>query len=1265
MALDTKQQEAVNELNNVVVSAGAGSGKTTVLSQRFSKLIETDKIAIDKILTLTFTNKAATEMKARIFNTLKEHSEKNIYAKSAIKQFDKTHIQTLDSYFSEVAKQGAHFYGITPSFSLDNNKINKMITTRALQFILTNKNNTAIKEMTKTTDIESLAKNLFAATVLEYSSIVTPLDFKTFFENQNNAIVLEWNKIILSIEKSKEKILYIIESIKKASKTILKLKDAIDITEKWNERELTEENISNYIKSYYDFANTTKPSRSEEARKIALEYENIIQQLKFAIAIANFIHSKETTKELFNLLTKFQKEVIETKRTSGILTFSDVAHLAKLTLQEHDDIRHMEQKKYSAIMIDEFQDDDQNQCDVLFMLSDKNEKFDKNNKYIIPNFDSNSENYIKNRLEEKKLFFVGDEKQSIYSFRNADVTVFRNLQEHLGKKIYLATNYRSKAGLIKAFNNMFGGDNERGKTAIFMTNENNDTIPSYEARYEKVEIPKSKQNDTTENPLVKIVFTKKINRKTNDNTSASDIVNEANWVSSEIKRLVKDEGYKYSDIALLFRTSSQLKYYEKSLLKAQIPYSTEVFKGFFSDGPINDLVSYLKICAYPEDSNAFSEVLCSAFVNLKRVDMEILMAAIKKEKASQEKDFAPFDDDMMELAAIVFNKDSDTYEHLEEAKKIFLLIKKSLKTESLTKTISRLWYDAGYRYETLWNNDVNMYTSLYDILFELARRAEAKAQNLAQFIDEIETYKDDSEKIEGLDLPFEANDSVKIMTIHKSKGLEFKVVFVCSINSHSQQKKNSCIAFCNNSYGIALITPASQVNKTAPKKINENENMNFFEIEAREVQDNKEAAELRRLTYVAFTRAEEKLYIVGSAADNFAEDEEKVYEFTPGKIGDKVIGRELFYQKPKKIYDIILPVLIANTYTKEITNENGENIKERVCNENAVFSFKMIDNFSENISENKNFRQNGAKEKKSFIENKTIEALYNLDKKNVIKEEYVKPTHITPSKLEDKSHMHIENFGIFPYSEIDEIVKSTAIKDESKIDASEKETTESSDIYLEDLFYQDSYDNNDNEEITGKYKFSLNKFGTLAHSYIEYAIKHKGKLTDENNKISFIEKKLIEGLDDDENKINKIKDICKKMTEDFLNTKEGKEALTAPFVKSEYNFKSFVDNIIVNGTIDLIYENTNKDEAEYTIIDFKSDHYKTPDKYYSQLACYRQAIAFMMGVDFSKIKCKLYYLRYNEIIDITNKCDENIIKTKIDSQLADYKKQWEEAQEKL
>ena len=217
--LNGEQLRAAKETKNVVVSAGAGSGKTTVLASRFAYLIEAKNLSAEKILTLTFTKKAANEMKERIFYGLKNHIAgrdikgkkelgenfphlKEIKARSreAIEHFDKTHIQTLDSYFSEIAKKGARFYGITPNFTLDDDKIKSEINFMATKYVLENLDKDELKEIAQIFKIQNVAEELFAASVLEYSTVLNPIDFTQSLEIQKSKIIEDYTNLTAQLQ---------------------------------------------------------------------------------------------------------------------------------------------------------------------------------------------------------------------------------------------------------------------------------------------------------------------------------------------------------------------------------------------------------------------------------------------------------------------------------------------------------------------------------------------------------------------------------------------------------------------------------------------------------------------------------------------------------------------------------------------------------------------------------------------------------------------------------------------------------------------------------------------------------------------------------------------------------------------------------------------------------------------------------------------------------------------------------------------------------
>jgi len=186
--LDSAQKAAVTADRNAVVSAGAGSGKTSVLAERFAHLVLDKKYKVDEILTLTFTKKATVEMYSRIYATLKEKDA------DSVNEFYKAKIQTLDSYSASVVRTGAHLYGIQPDFTEDDEPVTDAVSAMALPFILKNRDNKALQLLIQTKQYADIAQELFVTPILSYSSIANPIDFRAEMERQRHEVLRAWEE---------------------------------------------------------------------------------------------------------------------------------------------------------------------------------------------------------------------------------------------------------------------------------------------------------------------------------------------------------------------------------------------------------------------------------------------------------------------------------------------------------------------------------------------------------------------------------------------------------------------------------------------------------------------------------------------------------------------------------------------------------------------------------------------------------------------------------------------------------------------------------------------------------------------------------------------------------------------------------------------------------------------------------------------------------------------------------------------------------------
>lgn len=1169
---DESQKAAINAIKNSVVSAGAGSGKTTVLSERFTKLVRENHYKPEEILTLTFTKKATVEMSSRIYKVLKES------VPEAAKDFYKANIKTIDSYCASVAKMGSRYYGISPDFSVDNDAVFEKANEIALPFLLNHKDESVIQNLIGTKNYDEIANEMFVKPICNNSTVAEPIDFEKTISLQKEEIKRVWNERC-------EKIFNGIDSLHSACEAYdgnKNTKFLVSISE-FLETELPEiPQITDKMLDDSDSALCENFKKSVgKAGKIKLpggkmvggdEIKDCVRNLRSLVLsldeIIAFIKTYKNLLQIIPYFKEFQDKINDFKRSSAVLTFDDVSSLACAILRDYPEIRQIEKQKYKAIMIDEFQDNNQAQRDLLFMLAEKPERNEKG----VPSVDE---------LCKDKLFFVGDEKQSIYLFRGADVSVFRSLSSDFKDgNLSMTTNYRSNPALIASFNTIFGGFDYPPKNqdalsvnvpAVFFTekDESNlsrdgENVPSYEAVYHKVTLPENKKNKIDSKTYVPHIHFALYDNKleVQDATLLTDEEAEAEWVARKIKSLATEgengKVYKYNEIALLLRNTSNQNLFERSFLNHGIPYNTETVKGFFSDGPANDVFSFLRICLYPNDTMSYAEVLKSPLVNL---SFEEASAVLLSEKL-------PF---QLKDESILCKESLARYNH---AKAFFEDFMQSLSVLEIPDLITKFWYESGYRYELIWNQTVEMYSKIYDMIYSLAQKAQNDNQSLAAFVDSVRDLKNDSEKLDDMDIPMEKVSGVNIMTIHKSKGLEFPVVFVANTHKKGSPDKNASPVYYDSKFGIS-------VNATSKS--------NYFYNLMKAEKDKKETAELRRVVYVALTRAIDELYITNG-------------KYSASKTPDNYLA--INGGNVDTIFHILEP--FYNYYTQDESDECGEN-KNAADSLQKPFTLEKIEPCSRFENEASEKRKNNFSEKEKLFSEIEQNKYYDnaaLVKKDKVDSKYISPSHFddeTDNKLIEQERKVIErgnkviepveitNSANIPYPEINEIVEKT------------------------------------NGE------FSFNNFGTIAHAYMESFVN--------GSKVEYSEKEIV-AIKGKEKDVKTIEKICLEMQEHFRDSKLGKAAIDAKknrFCKTEYSFRSKVDSEnpddekIVKGTIDLVFQN---DDNTYTIVDYKTNQTIEPEIYKTQLGFYRNAVSQMLGIAPETIKCYLYYLRFGKEIQI-------------------------------
>ena len=1223
---DSAQINAITTTKNAVIAAGAGSGKTQVLAQRFSWLVLTGQAKADQILTLTFTNKAASEMYQRIYATLNffdtspvsenfTENEKKL-AQQGIVDFTNAHIQTLDSYCSNIVRQCANRYGITPDFSLASSDGVAQIKQEALKFVFRNSDRLSIQTFVKPGDFQKFAEQVLASSIIRFTDLTTP---KGFFCSK---LPVQLNQLIIAFQyyfdeqplseenlPGKNNFQKLIDEFyeqmeansdpKKHAEYQKKASEIFDFyTQNFQGLTITNEKINNsdYIKNLQTLFEVFSQNINElsamkgKCTKANTKITIIKNELLPVIdSIFAYFSQLPAITSLYELFDDFLAEVNASKRASGNLTFNDVSALALKILIENKDIRTQEIQAYKKIMIDEFQDNNSKNRDLLYLLS-VNEEFQINqNEDIYRQIIQKNQTgeIIKDNREPEKLFFVGDEKQSIYKFRGADVSVFNELTKNDENLLVPMTfNYRSTAQTVQAFNLIF-----KNSFGIF---EDNSMPQDYEAYYTKdaqkngMELPQL----TKENVPIhfKFIDTKKIADENKVNKTplekfihpdeqlaynmakqiyhlANSSISSDSSASSDSENLEKQNKINWGDFAILDRSRTHRGIITKYLSYFNIPYEVDQFTNIFEDGIINDFYNFLRICVYPSDVNAFCAYLASPLCGLHENSIEIILSYLID---STDYDFvfdptADFDSEIQ--------KDLPQNEFLKfiEAKDFYIQNKSLVLQQKITKTLDMLWNQTGYKYETYLNKQTELCAEQFDMIFELARRSEENDKTVSWFIDELDllksTFSSDDADINTKDItyPLERSGAVKIMTIHKSKGLQFKHVFLWGCTSYSFSSEKSQIFF--DKYTGLSVRPESGVK-------------NFFVMQQEILAKKMELAEFRRLIYVGITRAIDDIYVMGKWNPQAKEPKEEIN------------------QK-------------AKIFENPVNSNYGDSLENDVSyKESLPFDFENINPVTFQDISSKNENETTEEQRHKIIE-KSSSYFENAE----IIEYTCKPVlRISPSKIGemDKLKKNIEKIqNVQNLSQSQNYKQIQNQNDQDEMDEDEL------------LFYQ----NENEEEKLQKSVFNQADFGVLVHAYLEAFVKDLNPQTFEPPVSLF--KNLTE------NEIQTKKGECIQFVKNFAESEIGIKLQNAKnknrFVRSEWKTKMFDNGAIYTGLFDLIFQNEDK---TYTIVDYKYSENLNPQKYYSQLNCYRKTASMIFEIPESQIDCKIWDIKKGVIFQV-------------------------------
>ncbi len=817
--IDSAQRKAVLSNEYAVLPAGAGSGKTTVLTYRFLRMLaddEGEKIHSDEILTITFTKAATASMRAKIYLILKKAEKEGLIGEEEIKRFSNGEISTTDSFCSKIVRTDVIRYGLTPSFRIEDDESLKETCESILRKIVDEKieKESGVEAVLTFFSFDDLL-SLFLDYTYNILNIASPVegDEDEIFLSMKEETLGEIKKANL---KHKGELLALLEKFREIfsiyptlEKDIEHVKNIVtyletgeEIETKFVGRKTIKENPELY------------PVYKKMKDKIKEDLSSYTDSLKYEDE-----KSMELLKGYSSLLYAFQKKMLLHKREKGQLTFHDIMLLSIDILKTNASLRAYYNSRFKRIMVDEFQDNNEENKRLIYLLAAK------------PDFKSKDRFPLVDDIEINKIFMVGDEKQSIYKFRGADVSVFKNITKDFGEKrvLALSENFRSEKSLINKINRIFDGP---------IMKRRNEECPDYEAEY----TPLLSRRENIESVVSFRYMNASLIKKDRASLLASKSLSEA----YEVARIIKEEILgsekarymiydrktgalrepKAEDIAILLRKTTYQSDFEKALRLFGIPFNVSDNKSLTSESTANDFYSILQYSVYGDDDPlSYASVLRSPFINM---DDEDIVKVITNMNEKKERD-TDLSDDGRERLGIM----DELVEELREKEK----------RETLSSIIDFLWFDTGYRFSIEAKASNESYREHYDYLFSICTDYDGESKGVVEFLDTIRPTLGNISSFKDINVLSEEKYGVTIQTIHKSKGLEYPIVFISDMAGTSSNDK-------------LTVTELPSGKPLFPYYMDEEGKLKNPLEKVTKKEDNRlENAETKRILYVAATRS--------------------------------------------------------------------------------------------------------------------------------------------------------------------------------------------------------------------------------------------------------------------------------------------------------------------------------------------------------------------------------------------------------------------------
>ncbi|MFZ5929232.1 MAG: UvrD-helicase domain-containing protein [Acidobacteriota bacterium] len=740
--LNGSQKAAVERENqDVCVVAGPGSGKTRVLVERFARLVEKG-VDPEKILAITFTEKAATELKQRLAARFEAKAEQR-------RKIERAQISTIHGFCHAILREHALAAGLDPRFELLDDLEAALLRGEAMQEALDEFAGNRPEEFLRLAEVWPAARiddSLLA--------VAEAMRAAGKFE-EVLATRVDTAGIIQDLLAQLRCKLHSAEGLNRPTTDARRRRLAViqDLLQRLDQLSVPQ------IEEMMALISLTG-ERDTELKAAVKAARELMPALKAAWVLERFLPQRQL---LLEILRRFHDIARQKRRSAGLLDFSDLEEYTLELLRGNQDIRRAVSDRYEHVLMDELQDTNPVQWEILSLVR-----------------------------RQGRFFAVGDVNQSIYSFRHAEPALFKQYEQSVSSGGWtvdrLRENYRSRAEILDAVSRILVDPPKPG--------------------IEPHTLEAASAFSETGGPYVELLC---VDRQNNPDT---DVMLHLAARLRELYGTTLADGKtaRFDHMAVFVRNSSSFAAVEDALRRFRIPYVVAGGKSYFDSIEVVDLLNALRVLARPEDDIALFALLRSPFFG--RSDEELLLNRVRTKSLALPEDEAFLDS-----------------------------LRDALVSQTVSLVLSRLLDETGYLNSLSASASANVekFLSLID---QTERRV---GHDIVAVVEHIEQLQQAASEAQAPAL--EAGDAVRLMTIHKAKGLEFPIVAVAALEKGERNQTDAALYHPESGLGFRWLIEDGD---TAD---------DLFMAKARALLKEKNDHERNRLLYVALTRAMERLIL--------------------------------------------------------------------------------------------------------------------------------------------------------------------------------------------------------------------------------------------------------------------------------------------------------------------------------------------------------------------------------------------------------------------